>query len=361
MKSEKHPEEFFNHYISQKKAPGMQYIMIDSAQNIVYEFHDGYSDVGNKIPVEKNTVFRAYSTTKTFTALAIMKLASAHNLRLSDPVTDYFDLPYEETITIHQILTHTAGLANPFPKWIHYPDEHESFDYKKFTESLLKKYKKLKYEPGTKRRYSNLGFLILGNVIENVTGMPYEQYIRDSILSLLDISPSDIDFEYHDEKSYAKGYQKRFSLMNWMLNFIFDRDKLVEDKAGKWITLSRFYLNGPSYGGLMCSAKTLANYGVEYLKKNSSLVPVEIRKQMLKRVTLHKGDTVRQGISWMYREVENTSCWRHAGGGGGFNCDLRIYPEKGLVSVMMMNRTGTIKDMRMLDFIDPYFFNLDSK
>src|SRR3972149_6315254 len=111
--------EKLDNYIEDNKTPGIQYIVIKN-NKIIFEYNGGWADLDKKIPVNNQTLFRAYSITKTFTSLAIMQLVEQGKIHLDDPASNYLpQYPFKYQVTIRQLLSHTAGMPNPFPKWIH--------------------------------------------------------------------------------------------------------------------------------------------------------------------------------------------------------------------------------------------------
>src|SRR5690606_411132 len=111
------------------------------------------------------------------TALAILQLSGKGLMDINKPVIQYLpEFPYGTEITVKQLLNHTAGIPNPVPlDWIHTESEHLIFDRDTFFNTIFRKYGKAKSEPNEKFAYSNLGYVILGQLIEKVSGEKYEE------------------------------------------------------------------------------------------------------------------------------------------------------------------------------------------
>ena len=137
-----------------------------------------------------------FPVTKTFTALAILQLADQKKLDIELPAKTYLsEFPYSPTITIRQLLTHSAGIPNPVPlNWIHLADEHSLFDRNQFFNKIFAKHNKTKSGPNEKFSYSNLGYILLGRIVEKVSGENYEQYVTDNIIKRLELSPAGFRF-----------------------------------------------------------------------------------------------------------------------------------------------------------------------
>jgi CubicO group peptidase (beta-lactamase class C family) len=132
---------------------------------------------------QPDTKFNIASLTKMFTAVAVMQLVAKGKLDLHTPVAAYHaDLPYADQITLHQLLTHTAGF-----------DAYWNDDYRAARSDLrtiagylkLFAHTPLEFSPGTRHHYSNNGYVILGALIEEVTGVSYYEHIQNEIFQVV--------------------------------------------------------------------------------------------------------------------------------------------------------------------------------
>ena len=113
--------------------------------------------------------------------------------------------------------------------------------------------------------YSNLGYVLLGQIIEKVTGITYEQYIRDNIFNRIGLHANELGFEIADITLHAKGYHKKLSFSNLFLGLLIDKSKYIDHTEGKWNSFNSFYLNGTSYGGLIGTPTAFVKYIQELL------------------------------------------------------------------------------------------------
>ena len=141
----------------------------------------GYANREQKIPNTLNTKIRFGSMGKMFTAVAVLQLVQAGTVRLDDPLSNYLpDYPNRDVaaVTIHQLLTHTGGTGDIFGP---------EFDAHRLELKELKDYvdlygnRGLEFPPGSRFGYSNYGFVLLGRIIEVVSGQPYADYVRNHI------------------------------------------------------------------------------------------------------------------------------------------------------------------------------------
>jgi CubicO group peptidase (beta-lactamase class C family) len=144
----------------------------------------GFADRENNRPMQKNSVFQIMSMTKPFTGVAIMMLVEEGKLNLNDAVGKYVpEFKHHQGMTVRHLMTHTSGLgANP-------PGENMEWYYSMKTTlgEAIRYYATtpLLFEPGTKWSYSNMGIATLGRIVENVSGMKFEDFIQTRILDPL--------------------------------------------------------------------------------------------------------------------------------------------------------------------------------
>ena len=135
----------------------------------------GWADREQRIPVGTNTVFDIASVVKPFTAAAVLRLEAEGRLSVDNSIAEFFDnVPVEKRgITIHHLLTHTAGLP------LYSGDDFELISRDAFVRRALDA--QLRWPVGSRYGYSNVGYSLLAAIIEEVTGQPYEHYVHDAI------------------------------------------------------------------------------------------------------------------------------------------------------------------------------------
>lgn len=341
--------------IKANRSPSVQYTLFNK-DSILKRYAFGFADIDNRREVDGNTTYNAYSVTKTFTALAILQIAQSEKLSLDDPVKKYLpDIPYGSEITIKQVLSHSAGIPNPIPLgWIHLSNAKISFDRDSFFRGILSKYKRTKSRPNEKYAYSNLGYVLLGQIIEKVAGIKYEEYIQKNIIKALGIPETEMGFEIKDPRKHAIGYHKRLSFSNLILGFFIDKSKYMDKAGSKWKPFKPFYVNGPSYGGLIGTPGSFIKYIQALLKSDCQLITNDYKKLLFTENYTSRNRPTGMCISWFKGQLNGNNYFTHAGGGGGYYCEVRIYPDLGLGSLIFLNRTG-MSDQRFLDRIDKIY------
>jgi D-alanyl-D-alanine carboxypeptidase len=343
--------------IERHKTPSVQYYFFNQ-DTILKTIQKGYANISEQTKADTNTTYNAFSVTKTFTALAVLQLTEKGKIDINNPVIQYLpEFLYGAEITVKHLLTHTSGLPNPIPlSWIHLEREHKDFERNAFFQAIFDKHGKVKSKPNEKFAYSNLGYVILGQLIEKVSGKTYEEYITDNIIRKLPIKSDDLAFEIINNKIHAKGYHKKMSFSNFLLSFFIDKSKFMGKTEGKWRSFNKFYVNGASYGGLIGTPTAFVSYLQELLKAESSLISEEYKQMLFQENKTNKGKNTGMCFSWFTGKLGGNKYYAHAGGGGGYYCEIRIYPDIQKGSVVFFNRTG-MSDERFLDNLDKYFMN----
>ncbi len=176
---------------------------------IIYKNGFGMANMEWNIPNAPDTRFRLGSITKQFTSMLIMQLVEEGKLKLDVPITTYIpDYPKDkgEKITIHNLLTHTSGIPN-------YTEQASFREIMRDPVSpidLIKTFWNLPldFEPGEKFKYSNSGYIVLGYIIEKITGKTYEEVLKEKIFEPLGMKNSGYDHSSDIIPKRASGYNK---------------------------------------------------------------------------------------------------------------------------------------------------------
>jgi D-alanyl-D-alanine carboxypeptidase len=353
METEHEVASMLQQIIDGDKSPSLQYLIFDK-NSILYKYQNGWQDVGNHKKIDDRTTYNVYSVTKTFTALAVLQLAEQGKLEIDEPVLRYLpDFPYGSEITVRNLLTHSSGIPNPIPlSWIHLAEDHEEFNNKAFGNLVISENAKTKFPPNEKYAYSNIGYIVLGRLIEAVSGLTYEAYMNEHILDKL--GENKLTFTIKNFENHARGYQKRWSFTNMLLGFFLDKSRYMDKPEGQWKPFKPFYVNDPAYGGLIGTSDGFIAYIRELLNDDGALLSSEYKKMLFTENILVVGSPSGMCLSWFPGSLEGNQYFNHAGGGGGYYVEIRVYPKLGLGSVIMFNRSG-MSDERFLDKVDRHF------
>jgi D-alanyl-D-alanine carboxypeptidase len=290
----------------------------------------GMADREKKIPNTLNTKFRIGSMNKMFTAVSILRLVQAGKISLSDPVgkylTDYPNKDIATKVTIQNLLTHTGGTGDFFGP---------QFDAHRLELKTLQDYMKLygerapEFEPGSRWEYSNYGFLMLGVVVERVSGKSYYDYVSENIYKPAGMTSTGSLPEDQNVPDRSIGYTQ-FGGQGLRPN----TDTLP--------------YRGTSAGGGYCTVE-------DFLRFANALTNHKLlNAQNTELLTTGKVDTPR-GDKYAFGFMDNGAgtAMRHFGHGGGapgMNGDLQIFPQSGYVIVVLSNLDPPAAS-RISDFI----------
>lgn len=342
-------ENYLENKISNKLSPGVQFIVLDS-NGIQFEYNGGFANLSMHTPVKSSTQFKMYSSTKMLTCLAIMQLVEDEKIELDSPISDYIDINTPNEVTIRKTLSHTAGFSRyPFVKEIHLAKDNYSFNYSEFISEMLPQHQKLIYKPGSKNIYSNAGYLILSAIVEKVSAMKYEDYVIENIVKKANFNKNDyLGFKYTNKTSV--GYQKKGTLMSFLYKLMIDTKIFYGEKTKKWQSFEPLYMKGIGFGGGFSNAQSLAKLYLNVL--NHNIISEETLNQTFEQQYYKNNKPAKQSLGWWNEEVKGYKSFHHAGGGGGYSCEVRVYPEKGIVRIMMMNKTQDLSDLKLFSKID---------
>lgn len=274
---------------------------------ILLEKGYGYKNKSEGTFNDANTIFQIGSITKQFTSTIILQLAEKKQLNLQDRLSKYFpDFPKGDSITIEHLLTHTSGVYN----YTNDADFMKASSEKIISrDSLIARFKNkpLDFEPGTKWSYSNSGYILLGAIIEKVTGKTYFRVVRENIFQSLGMDHSGFDFTDLKSPDKAIGYSQDFSMAVGIV------DSSVSFAAGSiYSTVGDLY------------------------KWDRALYTNEVVSQtsLEKAFTEYKSS---YGYGWFIREAYGKKTVGHPGGITGFSSFMMRVPEEESFVILLSN------------------------
>ena len=188
-------------------------VLVARRDGVLYEKAFGEANKDFKAPNNANTKFNLGSMNKMFTAVAIAQLVEAGKLSFEDPLSkfmpDFPDKESAEKIKVKHLLSHTSGLGNYFNRTFMESSRARFRTVDEFLE--LAKGEKMQFEPGSKWQYSNTGMLVLGKVIEKISGQSYFEYIRENVYRKAGMTSSDSYDLDNVNSNLAVGYEKEYT------------------------------------------------------------------------------------------------------------------------------------------------------
>ena len=305
------------------------------------EYTGGWADLRSRAPMTSATTMMGYSMSKTVTAAAVLRLVQEQKVGLDVPVTEYIGaLPYKGRITVRHLLSHTSGIPNPIPlRWVHLAARHEQFDEQAALDAILAAHPRLSFQPGSRYAYSNIGYWLLGRVVERVTGQPFTSYVMRHVLQPIGVPPHEVGYVIGDAGRHATGYLEKYSVMNLAKRFLI-APEFIGTYTGSWLEIKSHYLNGPAFGGLVGTACGFGSFLRDQLTSHSAIVDDATRRLFLETQETAHGAPIAMTLGWHVGNRDGVQFLYKEGGGGGFHSLMRVYVHHGIASVVMTNATA---------------------
>ena len=332
----------FKAYATQNHYPGIAYGLVVDGR-LIHTGYAGYTDVDKKVEVSSQSAFRIASMTKSFTAMAILKLRDEGKLKLDDPVYQYIpgfkSQPYPTkdatAVTIRMLLSHAAGFPEDNP-W----GDRQLADTDDELLATINKGISYSNNPGGNYEYSNLGFATLGYIIKKVSGKSYEQYISENILAPLGMANTYWEYAKVPAAQLAHGYR-------WLNNAWVEQPLLHDGSYGAMGGMITTIEDFSKYVALHLSAWPPSDNKETGPVKRSSLREMQQPWNISAFNTQYKYPSGRAcpivqaycyGLGWT-KDCDGRILVGHSGGLPGFGSQWRILPEYGIGIICFANLT----------------------
>jgi len=295
--------------------PGAALLVAKDGQVLVRKAY-GMADLELGVPLEPDMVFRIGSMTKQFTSVAILMLMEQGKLSLSDPITKFLpDYPTQgKTITVEHLLTHTSGIQSytDMASWL--PLMRKDMSLAELIDIF--KDQPMQFAPGERWRYNNSGYILLGAIIEKITGTTYATFLQKNIFDPLGLKHTTYGSSTRVIPRRIPGYGP--GINNTFLNADF-------------ISMSQPY----AAGSLLSSVDDLAVWNEALLA--GKLIKRETLERAWTPYKLADGTSTGYGYGWMIGSYEGHRRIEHGGGIPGFTSDVILFPEDRLCVIMLTN------------------------
>jgi len=279
----------------------------------------GMADVELDVSASPDMVFQLCSVTKQFTAVAVLKLAAEGQIDLDAPLQRYLPdyPPPGAAATIHQLLTHTAGI----PSYTSDPAFWRAACQPRELDELIATWRNepLDFPPGTDWNYSNSGYVLLGKVIEVVSGLNYARFIEERIAAPLGLKNTMFGDAARIIPGRVRGYDHEGG----------------EYRNTPWVSLSLAH----AAGGLLSSVDDIVGWNAA-LFGSERLLSDEWRQQLLAPAVLADGRSTSYACGFELHTLAGHRMLAHGGGGGGFAAFVAYVPDADLTVVVLSNRAG---------------------
>jgi CubicO group peptidase (beta-lactamase class C family) len=286
----------------------------------------GLADREHGLPWSPGTISCIGSITKQFSAAAILKLEEEGQLRVTDPMAKYFsDVPADKSaITLHQLLTHTSGIED-----LEGRDDWDPIGREEFIRLAMKQ--PLGSPPGTHYSYSNAGYSLLGAIIEKLTGLSYERYLRQTFFLPLGMYETGYILPAWGEARLAQGYRAG---VFWGTTL----GRPIDSDGPYWVLRAN--------GGIHSSCYDMLRWA-RALMDGRVLKPESMAKYWAPHVS--EGGNSFYGYGWSIMTLPgDTKVITHNGGNGIFFADFAMVPKTGLVIFLQTNVVADIPGAQQL-------------
>ena len=308
-------------YMSERAAEGnfSGSVLLAKKGEILFSQAYGLADRENGIENTLDTPTNLGSMNKMFTGLAVAQLVAEGKLAYNDTVgkymPDYPDKQVRDEVTVHQLLTHTSGLGSYWTDT--YTQNKNNLRTVSDFASLCAN-EPLEFTPGSNYGYSNCGPVVLGLIIEAVTGQDYYDYIRAHVYASAEMRHSDHYSKIETDSGKAIGY-------------------FVPQEIGDTKLISNFddlgYIGSPAGGGY-ASANDLFAFATALY--DGSLIDAIHREEMTSYKVQQGAD---DGYAYLYADnrVNGQRYIGHNGGAPGINAEFSVFPDSGYTIVVLSN------------------------
>lgn len=283
----------------------------------IYREAFGFANLPDRVKNKPDTKFNLASINKMFTAIAMMQLVESGKISLQDKVgqylTDYLNKTVADSVTIHQLLTHTSGMQS---FWEEY-DKLAKVNFKTVADYLpLFADKKLVFAPGSDFLYSNSGYMLLGLIIEKVSGQNYFDFVKEHLYKPAKMINTDAYELDHAIPNLATGYTMSLEEPGQWKNNIFSN-----------------LAKGTPAGGGYSTADDLLSFA-NALQNNILLSKESTTLCTSGKVKYREG---MYGYGFEENKINGHRIFGHTGGHDGIACELMIYPDLGYTVVILTN------------------------
>jgi CubicO group peptidase (beta-lactamase class C family) len=322
-------ESFIKMEMGKKKIVGLQLAIVKGGR-IVNTGNYGYANIQDSIKVDSKTVFTINSITKAFTGVAIMQLVEEGKVNLGAPISTYLtDLPILwRKVTVQQLASHISGIPDIMDNDANMIAENEEASWKKV--QMLKS----DFKVGERFSYNQTNYLLLGKIIEKLSGMPFVDFISNNQLKKIGMANTGFGDTYDVVSHSARGYT-------------FFRNGKLTNVNEVFLPIMR------TAAGMYSTATEMANWVIalqskQLLKKDESLSALWAPALLNNGKTQAFSDLLNgYAIGWMTVSRANHPAYATVGGG---RSALFIYPKDDLTIIILTNTQGASPENFMDEF-----------
>jgi CubicO group peptidase (beta-lactamase class C family) len=309
--------------IRESKLPGLAVGVIENGR-LAYSRGFGIMKLGENRPVTPQTLFHMASITKPFVATSIMQLVEQGKVDLDAPVVRY--LPYFKlhdprfaSITVRQMVTHSSGMPD-VQDYLWNKPQYDNGALERYVRTLADR--DLLWEPGSRFRYSNMAFEVLGDLVAKVSGVSFEDYVEAHILRPIGMKSSTLLINKADQTKLAVGHTKgKDGTVRLIEHYPYNRAHTPSSNLhSNVVDMARWAMANMNRGEL----------GGHRILKSSTY-------DVMWKPAAEAGGRDSVGISWFLNDQNGQQAVFHGGGDDGFLTYLIFVPARKTGVVVMSN------------------------
>jgi CubicO group peptidase (beta-lactamase class C family) len=305
-------DEYIQDEMKKRRIPGLALAVIKNGEIVKMNGY-GVANLEHDVPVTPDTVFALASVTKQFTATAIMRLVEQGRLKQNDPITKYLPRSPRKWrgITISHLLTHTAGMTGYMDDCF-FSDLGEKTDITTAEGFHAVAKDPISFTPGKRHQYSDSGYFLLGMIIENASGQPYRDFMKEQFFRPLGMASTSTLDQWAIVKHRAAGYTIR--------------DGQVVNS--RWVWQEEL----PSHWGVFSTAKDMVKW--DQALAAGKILKESTLDEMWTPATLNDGQSYPYGYGWEVERMAGRRMITHQGLSG---TEYTIFPDDKLTVIVLTN------------------------
>ena len=325
-------DRWLDYQVYVREVPGMAAGIVHDGE-VIYSNTFGYADIRRKEKTKLTTCYHIASISKTFTATAIMQLTEQGKLQLDDKVgkhLSWFTSQKDknvQAITIRQLLSHSSGISRDgnTPHW-----ETDKFPSLQQIKDFVSECEVTAYAPLERFKYSNFGYAILGEVIAEVSGLSYAEYVEKNIVKKLGLKHTSVEESSKNKNIVAIGYERK-----------------LPGKQPKAIAPLNTQAFAPA-AGVVSNVPDLCKYMAAQLPGNTKLLTEESKRDMQRIQWLRgEGEKIHYGLGYEILQSNGKRLYGHGGGFSGYSTYIRMDAKNNISIAILTNTIDSLPFMLM--------------
>ena len=314
--------------ICPRLTPGASLLIARGAE-ILHHRGYGWADIEGEIPAGADTAYLIASISKQFFCVAALLLAGEGKLDLNAPIADHAPgLPgYAREVTVRHLMTHTSGIPDYFDKAFidaYCRDDSPALNQGELVRHIARRYPELEFAPGTRWAYSNSGYVILGQILEQAAKLSLADLLAERIFTPLGMRRTRVGDTARRPTGMARGYRRTAE------------DRFITTAYNRTVV-------GWADGNIISTCGDLHKWQQAW--QAGAILPAAAWKEVFRPYPLPPGQPRHYGLGWFMWQRRGEQEYWHAGSTVGYHGHASCFPDAGVSVILLMNTSrGSIGD-----------------